>query len=108
MARARKAVEIEGSAPNASPAKGRAHTASYSKIRGEPFKWFIRIVGPSAEKFSGREIPVTTKSGEEHAEKLSKMIWNGEDRQSGENVALYEFLAKPKVEGEGLDDEIPF
>jgi hypothetical protein len=98
--------EIEG-ADAGKPAKGRSHTASYSKIRGEPFKWYIRVVGPSAEKFSGREIPVATKGGEEHDEKLTKMIWNGADRTSGENVALYEFLAKPKAEVE-LDDEIPF
>lgn len=109
MARTRKnAPEVEGTSETAKPSSGRAHTASYSKIKGEHFKWFIRVVGPKAEAFSGREIPVSTKSGEEHSEKLTKMIWNGEDRQTGENVAIYEFLAKPRVEEADLNDEIPF
>ena len=96
-------VEGEGA-----PREGRSHSASYSKIRGEPFKWYVRVVGPHAEKFSGRTVPVTTKGGADHDEDLARMIWNGTDRRTGENVALYEFIAKPKADVAALDDVIPF
>jgi hypothetical protein len=97
--------ELDGVPSEAQPAKGRTHVASYTKIRDIPFKWFIRVVGPHAGRFAGRDIPVARKDGSEETEKLIKLIWQGDDRDTGKPVAIYEFVAKPKQE---LDDEIPF
>lgn len=109
MARPRKNDPVaDGDVSTVAPSAGRLHTASYTRIKDQHFKWFIRVVGPSAEKFSGRDIPVSTKKGEEHPETLAKMIWNGEDKITKANVAIYEFVAKPRVEDEDLSDEIPF
>jgi hypothetical protein len=102
-----QAPETTDDIEDVSPPKGRRHVATYTRIRGEPFKWFIRNVGPDAEKFSGRDLPVTTKSGEEHTEKVTKMIYNGIDKATGKNMAIYEFVAKPRDAAE-LNDEIPF
>ena len=56
----------------------------------------IRVAGPQANMFAGREVPVTLRSGEVQKEKLLKLIWSGKDKESGEPVALYTFEAKPK------------
>ena len=65
----------------------------YAKRNGG---YLIRIAGPSAECFAGREVPVNTKDGTEHVEKLERMIWTGLDKESGSVVALYKFVSKPR------------
>lgn len=73
------------------------HKATYAtdKKKGG---YLIRIAGPYPEKFAGREVPVTTKAGAQHAEKLVRLIWSGADTETGERVALYTFESKPRGE----------
>lgn len=73
----------------------RAHKATYAtdKRKGG---YLIRVAGPSANMFVGREVPVTTRNGEEHNEKLVRLIWSGVDAESGDNVALYAFESRPR------------
>ena len=73
----------------------RRHKATYARDKRKG-GYLIRVEGPSAEGFTGREVPVTLISGAEHAEKLEGMIWTGVDEKSGQKVALYRFEAKPK------------
>lgn len=75
----------------------RRHRATYStdKKKGG---YLIRVVGPDAERFVGREVPVHTKAGTEHMEKLSALLWTGPDKETGEKIALYRFEAKPRDE----------
>lgn len=95
---------------NSDKGKAGQHRANYSRdnVNGG---WLIRVVGPFANRFRGREVPVLTNSGENHPEKLDKLIWSGVDEgnvnpaDKGKNVALYSFLPKPKDE---LDDAILF
>jgi hypothetical protein len=75
----------------------RQHKATYAtdKKKGG---YLVRVAGPNAAAFAGREVPVETKNGAEHAETLERLIWSGKDQESGENVALYTFKSKPKDE----------
>lgn len=81
----------------------RAHKGTYAhdKRKGG---YNVRVVGPHAGEFAEREIPVTTRDGQEHMEKLVKLLWLGTDKDTGQPAALYSFEARPK---EKLD-EIPF
>lgn len=80
-----------------------AHKATYARDKKNG-GWLIRVVGPNANAFAGREVPVTTNNGEQHPEKLNKLIWTGvdngfEDRPgTGQPAALYSFISKPKEE----------
>lgn len=76
-------------------AKKRAHKATYATDNRNG-GYMIRVAGPNANRFAGREVPVTTKAGDEHTAKLEKLVWTGKDKESGENVALYKFASKPK------------
>lgn len=77
----------------------RAHKATYAtdKKKGG---YLVRVAGPHASEFVGREVPVSRKDNSETKEKLAKLIWSGKDAVSGENVALYTFVARPR----GLDE----
>lgn len=83
-------------------AEKRQHTATYAtdKRKGG---YLIRVAGPNAAAFAKREVPVQTKNGTEHKETLDRLIWSGNDQETGMPCALYTFLAKPKI-----DDEIPW
>lgn len=76
-------------------AKGRQHKATYAtdKKKGG---YLIRVEGPFAEKFVGREVPVERRDGTEHPEKLVRLIWTGVDTESGKSVSLYTFEARPR------------
>ena len=89
-------------APKAPTEAKRAHKATYAtdKKKGG---YIIRVEGPSASAFVGREVPVTTRSGDEHTEKLVRILWSGKDEESGKPVALYSFESKPPAM-----DEIAF
>lgn len=78
--------------------KKRAHRATYSTDKRNG-GYNIRVAGPSANQFAGRTVPVTMKDGSEHEETLTRVLWAGKDKETGENVALYSFQAKPR-EGE--------
>lgn len=77
--------------------KKRAHKATYATDKRNG-GYLIRVAGPHANKFAGREVPVTMRDGTEHTEELEKMVWAGKDQESGEPVALYRFKAKPREE----------
>ena len=73
----------------------RKHRATYARDNKNG-GYLIRVQGPYPEKFAGRDVPVVLKSGKEHAEKLDRLIWTGTDKENGERVALYSFVAKPR------------
>lgn len=76
----------------------RQHRASYArdKLNGG---WLVRVEGPNAGKFAGREVPVLQfKTNKEQAETLKGLIWKGMDEETGKPVALYAFEPKPKEE----------
>src|SRR5271157_3491258 len=95
---------VVDTAPEAPVAPTRAHKATYAadKRKGG---YLIRVEGPNAPKFLYREVPVTTRAGKEHLEKLEKLIWSGVDETSKKPVALYTFAAKPR---DLVDDDICF
>lgn len=85
------------------PTAKRLHTATYATDK-RTGGYNIRIVGPYPEKFAGREVPVSTKGGQEHTEKLVRLLWSGPDKDpqtgepTGRNAALYSFASKPREE----------
>lgn len=81
----------------------RLHKATYAadKRKGG---YLIRVSGPNAERFVGRDVPVTRRDGTEDMEKLTRLVWVGTDRETGEKVALYGFEPRPR-EGQ---EEIAF
>lgn len=87
-------------------ASGRLHKATYATDNRKPGGYLIRVSGPTADKFSGREVPVTRKDGSESTETLLKCIWSDYDPETGEPVALYRFEAKPR--NEQLQPDLPF
>lgn len=80
------------------------HKATYARDKRKG-GYLIRVAGPYPEKFAGREVPVTTRDGEVHTEKLVALIWSGVDDESGGNVALYSFESRPP---EAKKDDLPF
>lgn len=92
----------------ASEAPKRLHIATYAADRKKG-GYNIRVVGPHAAEFVGREVPVTRRDLTESMEKLTKLLWSGVDEGTKENpgsgkpAALYAFAPKPRV-----DDEIVF
>ena len=81
----------------------RAHKATYASDKRNG-GYLIRVVGPHADAFTGREVPVTTANGAEHIEKLTRLVWKGMDvgneriTGTGLPLALYRFEAKPREE----------
>ena len=80
---------------NDKAAHQRLHKATYARDKRKG-GYLIRVQGPSAEQFADREVPVTTRAGDEHMEKLTGLIWTGKDEESGEPVALYHFESRPR------------
>lgn len=85
-------------------ATGRLHRATYAtdKRKGG---YLVRVQGPYPERFAGREVPVTRRDGTESTERLTRLIWTGLDQETGENVSLYAFEARPR---EGAEEEVTF
>lgn len=75
----------------------RQHKATYARDKRDG-GWNIRVQGPSANKFAGRDVPVTRFDLTEGTETLDTLLWFGKDKDTGENVALYSFTPKPKEE----------
>jgi len=71
------------------------HTATYTSDKRKG-GYLVRVQGPEASLFAGREVPVTLRSGSMHREHLDRLIWSGTDKESGQSVALYTFLARPR------------
>jgi hypothetical protein len=78
---------------------GRAHTATYATDKRNG-GYLIRVAGPTPGAFAGRDVPVTTRVGAEHMEKLTRLIWTSVDTESGEPVALYKFESKPREDNQ--------
>jgi hypothetical protein len=83
--------------------KKRAHKATYSRDKRKG-GYLVRVVGPHANQFIGREVPVTRNDGSESMEKLLKLVHSGVDggevvaADKGKNYALYTFEPKPRDE----------
>lgn len=79
----------------------RSHKATYSRDKRKG-GYLVRVVGPHATEFVGREVPVSRNDNTEGLEKLEKLITSGVDdgkiipADKGKNWALYTFEAKPK------------
>lgn len=91
--------------------KGGGHIATYSYNR-RSMQYMVRVVGPHADKFENREIPVSRQNGQSNVEKLTRLVRSGIDdgkvvpENKGKPWALYQFVQKPR--GEEIADEIPF
>lgn len=82
------------------PSAGRQHVATYSRDKRKG-GYIVRVEGPNAASFAGREVPVTMRDRSEHAEKLTGLIWSGVDNETGKPVALYTFESRPREIAEG-------
>ena len=80
----------------------RSHKASYARDKRKG-GYLIRIQGPHAGAFAGREVPVTTMAGDEHLAKLVGLIWVGVDTKTGDPVALYKFESEPREQVEEFE-----
>jgi len=83
----------ESELPNMPPKARHVATYATDKRKGG---YLVRVEGPDAAMFAGREVPVTVRSGTEHYEELDRLIWSGTDAETGKPVALYSFLSKPR------------
>lgn len=91
------------------PTPQRQHRATYARDKKKG-GYLIRVAGPNAARFAGREVPVATIKGDEHTEKLVALLWAGIDDgeyggKAGEPVALYSFESRPRDDEE---DVLPF
>ena len=82
----------------------RLHRATYARDRKKG-GYLVRVEGPYANAFAGREVPVTLKNGTENPEELDRLIWTGKDQESGKPIALYSFVPRPREENE---EDLPF
>lgn len=92
-------------ADTTAPAK-RLHKATFATDKRNPGSYLIRVQGPTAAAFAGREVPVTRKDNSESTEKLTTVVWAGVDDESQQPVALYRFESRPREETPA--DELPF
>ena len=81
-------------------ATGRLHRATYARDKKKG-GYLVRVAGPNAGVFAGREVPVTMLDKTEHAERLTRLIWTGIDTgeyggTAGEPIALYTFESHPR------------
>jgi hypothetical protein len=89
------------------PPKGeRQHKATYARDKRNPGAYLVRVEGPHASAFAGRDVPVTRKDDSESVETLDVAVWAGVDTETGKPVALYRFVAKPR--DEAAADDLPF
>lgn len=73
----------------------RRHKATYATDKRNG-GYLIRVEGPECNRFTGKEVPVTMRNGDEHSEKLTSLVWVGVDKESGKAVALYRFEPRPR------------
>lgn len=97
----------ETTAPAAAqPASKRLHKATFARDKRNPGGYLIRVEGPTASAFAGRDVPVVRKDDSESMETLETCIWAGIDDESGKPVALYRFTARERKEADA--DDLPF
>jgi hypothetical protein len=95
MAKQSRATQAPDEKVDAPLPAGRQHRATYSRDKKKG-GYIVRVEGPNATAFTGRTVPVTTRDGTEHEEKLLALVWSGADKTSGKPVALYTFEQKPR------------
>lgn len=77
------------------------HRATYATDKRDG-GYLVRITGPRAADFAGMEVPVETKDGQKHTEKLLLRKWFGADKdpvtkkETGQQAALYTFQSRPR------------
>lgn len=86
---------------------GRLHKATFARDKRNPGGYLIRVIGPTAAAFEGREVPVTRKDDSETMEKLLAPVWAGTDEETGRPVALYRFEARARDE-DAEQVDLPF
>lgn len=84
----------------------RLHVATFATDKRKPGGYLIRVAGPTAAAFAGREVPVTRKDRSESMEKLTVAVWSGIDEETGSPVALYRFESRPR--DDEAADSLPF
>ena len=83
--------------------KKRTHKATYASDKRNG-GYLVRVIGPHANAFVGREVPVTRNNGSESMEKLTKLVHTGVDdgkvvkADEGKKYALYKFESRPRDE----------
>lgn len=87
------------------PKEKRLHHATFARDKKNPGGYLVRVEGPTAAAFAGRDVPVTRKDQSESVETLTVAVWAGIDEESGKPVALYRFEAKPR---DDANDDLPF
>lgn len=86
----------------------REHKATYARDKRNG-GYLVRVIGPHANKFGGKIVPVVKRDDTESQEALENVVWTGIDTGTpekpgtGKPVALYTFTQKPKS-----DDDILF
>ena len=92
--------------PPAIPPQGeRQHKATFATDKRNPGGYLIRVEGPHASAFGGRQVPVTRRDGTESVETLTVAVWAGIDDESGKPVALFRFEPRPRDDAQ---DDLPF
>jgi len=79
------------------PAGKRQHKATYARDKRKG-GYLVRVEGPHAADFAGRDVPVTRMDNSENVESLDALIWSGNDETTGKPIALYSFIPKPREE----------
>jgi len=82
--------------------KKRDHKASFCKDKRHG-GYNIWVAGPMANRFAGREVPVTMSNGDEKMITLKDVQWTGQDPKTGEFAAVYDFQPEERIH-----DDIPF
>jgi len=95
---------IEGTQSIAVPVKQgakRLHKATYARDKRNG-GYLVRVIGPHANAFGGKIVPVLKRDDTESEEALEVVVWSGTDTGTptqpgtGKPVALYTFTQKPK------------
>jgi hypothetical protein len=81
---------------------GGQHRATYASDKRNG-GYLVRVVGPYANRFAGREVPVTLRLGGVQPEMLERLIWSGVDQETKQPVALYKFRSRPAEKGEEIE-----
>lgn len=85
----------------------REHKATYARDKRNG-GYLVRVIGPHANKFVGKIVPVVKRDDSESEELLEAVVWTGIDTGTEQNpgtgkpVALYMMAAKPKTDNEVL------
>ena len=77
----------------------RQHRATFARDKRNG-GYLVRVMGPHANRFAGKEVPVTLKNNTERKALLEDVVWTGKDDDTGKPVALYTHAPEPQEEQE--------